>query len=351
VPEPEGRAPAAGARQRIVQVHPTLRCNLTCHHCYSSSGPDRREDLDPDVLCRALEDAAELGYEVVSFSGGEPFMYRALDRVLAHARTVGLRTTVTTNGSLLGAERLASVRPDLDAIAVSFDGPPDLHNRIRGAEWAFERAVEGVEQIRDAGIPFGLIYTVTRDSWEHLVWVGRFAVDQGARLLQLHPLELTGRAATDLAGEGPDQVVFARAYLMAAALGVEHAGRLAIQLDLFLADEVRAHPDLVYGDEVDERTLEGPAADLMGVLVIEPDGSVVPVSYGFGRPYRVGNLYQAGLADAWRAYVATGGYARFRALCRGVWRELVAGDRQLVNWHELIVERSLDPVTVPAAVS
>ncbi len=183
------------------------------------------------------------------------------------------------------------------------------------------------------------------------MWVGRFAADQGASLLQLHPLELSGRAATDLIEEAPDQVVFARAFLMAAALGVEHAGRLAIQLDLLLADDVRAHPELVYGGELDERSLEGPAADLMGILVIEADGSVVPVSYGFGRPYLVGNLNEAGLADAWRTYVATGGYAGFRALCRSMWRELVAGQRQLVNWHELIVERSLAPVTAPAGAS
>jgi hypothetical protein len=89
----------------------------------------------------------------------------------------------------------------------------------------------------------------------------------------------------------------------------------------------------------------------VGVLVIEPDGSVVPVSYGFGRAHRIGNLYDAGLGEAWRAYLAGGGYAGFRALCRSVWRELMAGERQLVNWHELIVERSLAPLTAPVAVS
>ena len=36
--------PATGCH-RFLQVHPTRRCNLRCLHCYSESGPDRRDEL------------------------------------------------------------------------------------------------------------------------------------------------------------------------------------------------------------------------------------------------------------------------------------------------------------------
>jgi organic radical activating enzyme len=39
-----------------------------------------------------------MGYQVVSISGGEPFLYRRLADLLRHARALGMQTTVITNG-------------------------------------------------------------------------------------------------------------------------------------------------------------------------------------------------------------------------------------------------------------
>src|SRR5271168_4985172 len=86
------------ARTAILQIHPSLRCNLSCAHCYSSSGPAVRAELDAFTICRVISDAAAMGYRVVSVSGGEPLMYSALDKVLGHAKSLDMLTTVTTNG-------------------------------------------------------------------------------------------------------------------------------------------------------------------------------------------------------------------------------------------------------------
>jgi hypothetical protein len=58
----------------------------------------------------------------------------------------------------------------------------------------------------------------------------------------------------------------------------------------------------------------------MGVLVVEDDGSVVPLSYGTSRAVAVCNLRQQRLSDAWPDYEQTR-YLSFRSLCRDVWRE------------------------------
>ena len=52
----------------ILQVHPTRLCNLACAHCYSRSSPQERHALKPDVVAGAVEDAAQLGFSVVSLS-------------------------------------------------------------------------------------------------------------------------------------------------------------------------------------------------------------------------------------------------------------------------------------------
>jgi hypothetical protein len=69
---------SCGLRQKIIQIHPLLRCNLFCSHRYSSSGPDAvKQKLDLGTLIQIIDDAHKMGYEVASFSGGEPFMYES----------------------------------------------------------------------------------------------------------------------------------------------------------------------------------------------------------------------------------------------------------------------------------
>ena len=82
----------------VLQVHPSEFCNLACAHCYSSSGPSARGELDPALLRRCLDDARALGYRDLAVSGGEPLLYRGLADLLKQARDLGMHTAVTTNG-------------------------------------------------------------------------------------------------------------------------------------------------------------------------------------------------------------------------------------------------------------
>lgn len=68
---------------KTVQVHLNRRCNLACAHCYSASGPRETEQLPAGALIDFLEEAANEGYGVVAFSGGEPFLYDDFAAVLA----------------------------------------------------------------------------------------------------------------------------------------------------------------------------------------------------------------------------------------------------------------------------
>src|SRR5262245_54755812 len=90
---------------RVVQVHPLLKCNLRCSHCYSVSGPERFQNLPLSALLRTLDLLRAEKFNGMGVSGGEPLLYAELPRLLQHARSLGLVTTVTTNAMLLDAER------------------------------------------------------------------------------------------------------------------------------------------------------------------------------------------------------------------------------------------------------
>lgn len=339
-----GRTPGP-AGTAILQIHPSLRCNLACKHCYSSSGPAAALEVEPAVVEQAIADAAALGYRVVSFSGGEPLVWRGLERSLARARELGLRTTVTTNGFFTSDGRLARIADAIDVLAISLDGPRELHDEIRGSRRAFERLEAGLDAVRASGIPFGFIHTLTRRSAPHLEWLGEYAVAQGARLLQIHPLERTGRAAEVLSGEAPDDELLARAYVAAFGLALRHQGALKVQLDLLYREDLREAPELVYADlpEAGAPPLDGadaPAAERLGLLVLEAGGNVVPAAYGVSPRFRITDVRRRPLAEAWPEF-ARERLAGFRAFCRELWEELTAPEGALlVNWHEAVVAAS-----------
>ena len=307
-----------------------------------------RTELDPTVVCGLVSDAARMGYQVVSFSGGEPFLYSGLHEVLQHAKSLGLRTTVTTNGYFLQPRRLESVRNFVDVLAVSLDGPPELHNRLRGSPQAFDRLCAGLKSLRTSGLNFGFIHTLTQETWEHLPWIAEFAAASGARLLQLHPLEMAGR------GEGlgalcAEEDGLAKAYLLASVLAAKYRGAITVHVDLLHREQVLRFPQMVYADDLPSNWNENTPADLLGLMVMEADGSVVPISYGFSRRYLICSLKEQSLHKGWQSFLNQG-YPDFRRLCRGLFEELISpNQRPLFNWHERVVARSQVSTSLPVA--
>ena len=328
-----------GDKLRVLQLHVSRLCNLACHHCYSRSGPGEREAL-PEALALALiDDAAAAGYNVVGFSGGEPLMYRPLRSLLLRARSHGMLTTVTTNGMLLDARRIRVLEGAAGLVAISLDGNPESHDRMRGHPRAFATMARRLPGLRASGLPFGFIFTLTQRNLDELIWAAEFAVQQGAGLLQVHPLEAVGRARDDLGHAVPDETELAFSVLAVARLKELVGDRLVIQLDVAGRDAIADAPERVFAGP-DWPGDEQPLADVLSPLIVEPDGTVVPVEYDFARRWALGNLHDARLpvlAAQWRQRHTTA----FRDLCRGVHRQAAAADAPaVINWYGRLAQAS-----------
>jgi MoaA/NifB/PqqE/SkfB family radical SAM enzyme len=336
----------AGRMQASIQLHVSRRCNIRCLHCYSSSGPEQRETLSPDMLQQAVREAADEGYAHLAISGGEPLMYAPLSKLLASARECGMLNTITTNGMLLDKRRLANLDGIVDLIAISLDGIPESHNRMRNSRRAFGTMQGHLAGLRDSGIPFGFIFTLTQFNLHELDWVTDFALEQGARLLQIHPLEEFGRASEQLSGDSPDPREKSMAFLEFLRVQAKAKERLHVQLDLADSVALRHRPEQVYADSLDADVTSEPLAHLVAPLVVETDGTVVPLQYGFPRQYALGNLNDyplRALAETWRK----NGHGQFRALCRQTFEKVIGGvGLPFVNWYELVASegRSLSVV-------
>jgi Fe-coproporphyrin III synthase len=324
---------------RILQVHPSRWCNLSCLHCYSSSGPAHTAKLPHDVLCAAIRDAAAEGYTWMSVSGGEPLMYGGLHHLLDAARAAGMGTSLVTNGILLDARRIESLAAHLDLLAISIDGRPELHDRIRGSEGAFRRMAARLPRLREAGVPFGFVLTLSEDSFDDLLWAIDFAVEQGARVFQIHLLDETGRATVHLRGRGTPGPQVLPAWMTAQHLAIAYQDRLAVTIDLARAAAI---PQLVPELLSDDDPSDWPLSRAVSPLVIEDDGTVVPLEYGIERRFALGSVRKARLSELARRWlVAPNGYDQLRSLCRRTHAQLLAEGVEISTWSQEVMRNAL----------
>jgi MoaA/NifB/PqqE/SkfB family radical SAM enzyme len=331
-----------GAEYRVVQLHPALRCNLKCRHCYSSSGPRNAEELPAGVLMSALDGLRAEGFNVASFSGGEPLLYKELFTVMRHARQLGMTVTVTTNGMLLHQQRAEQLAQHTNLVAISIDGIPESHNRMRSHPRAFEKMAQNLEFLRQAQIPFGFIFTLTLFNLDELAWVAQFAREQGARLLQVHPLEEEGRAGSELQGAAPDELEIAHAFVEVARLQKLYSSQLTIQFDAADRNTLAADPARGFAIDPLPNAHEFPLAALVAPLVLEHDGALVPFQYGVARDFQIAHVASpdfAGQILRWKL----SGYPRLMSLCSRVYEQSLDPGGfayPFFNWYSAVLRSS-----------
>ena len=154
----------AALRRPVVVWNVGRRCNLHCVHCYSdSSNRVYPGELTTDQGFALLDDLAAFGIPVLLLSGGEPLMRADLFELIAHARAIGLRTTLSTNGTLITADVAARLRAlDVSYVGISLDGIGVTNDMFRGHKGAFDKAMAGFRHCKAVDQRVGLRMTLTR---------------------------------------------------------------------------------------------------------------------------------------------------------------------------------------------
>ena len=324
---------------RVLQVHPTRFCNMRCLHCYSSSGPEERSRMPVPLLKETITQAARLGYNMLSVSGGEPLLYPGLSSICAEARRQKMLVTLVTNGTTLNEARLAALSGVLDGVAISLDGEPARHNRMRGLPRAFQVMEKRLELLRRASIPFGFVFTLTRENLSELEWAADFAVAQGAACLQVHPIEEHGRALSSSGLQCLDQAELATACLMVECLRSIHQGKLIVQFDSLHRDSLPAQPEELvrWKNALDRGHLS--LGEIVSPLVVEEDGIVVPLRYGFPRSHALGNLYRQDLDEMAREWMRRRSGA-FCDLYRKVLTRISLSSKRFFNMYAMLADEA-----------
>ncbi len=197
---------------RSVHVEVTTRCNLKCPNCVRNVWEDPLTDMDErtfDHLMDSLRELPEL--REVHFGGyGEPLLHPELPHMVKQVKSLGVRTSLITNGTLLDQEK-AEVLVDvgLDRLFVSIDSPrPDLFKDMRdGAELG--QVIQNLKRVKDLrnernsmGPTIGLEMVITKDNISDVERIPSLGREVGASVVLLthllpHTQEATDRIAYD----------------------------------------------------------------------------------------------------------------------------------------------------------
>jgi MoaA/NifB/PqqE/SkfB family radical SAM enzyme len=146
-------------------------CNLHCAYCLAESHPRApRRGVDLGTVRQIVDEALELGFEGIYFTGGEPFLLDDICAMLGYAST-RLPTTVLTNAMLFGSRRfleLVEIKNEGLTMQVSLDGSqPEHHDPYRG-QGSWQKTVEGITRLLDAGLRVRISTTETPANAAHL---------------------------------------------------------------------------------------------------------------------------------------------------------------------------------------
>ena len=184
-------------KKPVIVWNITRRCNLSCVHCYSQSeNRDYQGELTTDQGLALLDDLARFGVPVVLFSGGEPLLRNDLCVLIEHARSLGLRTVISTNGTLIDeaqAERFAQI--GLSYIGISLDGMQETNDKFRGRQGAFDAALAAIRHCQKAGVKVGLRFTINRRNVADISDIFKLLIDENIPRVCFYHLVYAGRGS------------------------------------------------------------------------------------------------------------------------------------------------------------
>ncbi|MBI3165565.1 MAG: radical SAM protein [Chloroflexi bacterium] len=169
-------------------------CNLKCGMC-KHWRETRESPISMDRFREVITELADLDCKKIHFSGGEPMLRPQLPDLVAHAAGLGMRVTLTTNGTLIDKDKAKSlITAGLRGVNVSIDSPiKKIHEKVRGVEGSFKSTTKAVELFhkyeRKGKLTVRINTVVSRENYFSLATLPELASRLGADGINLIPVD------------------------------------------------------------------------------------------------------------------------------------------------------------------
>lgn len=177
-----------GALPRTFVLELTRRCNHRCLYCYAfwdekppgcpEPGQDEMTTEEIKTIIARLQ--AEARVKNIALSGGEPLLRDDLPEILAFIRSRGITPIIITNGTLLTREKVAATMVG-GVYEVSLHSyRPEIHDRLSGRQGAWNRVIDGMLNVRQAGGHQVAAFVATKLNYMDLYQTAELAIALGS---------------------------------------------------------------------------------------------------------------------------------------------------------------------------
>ncbi len=193
-------APTIEDMPKAIDISIGETCNNNCKFCVNPT-----ESWAPlaskEALERTILKCAEMGYERLSFLGGEPTIHPHLPELVKTAYDAGYQEVMLiTNGRRLADHAYAQQLADAGikrALFMLLSHRADVHDEITRKPGSWAEAMEGVKGAQAAGITVGANIPINRANVDHLDETGAFFVKSGIKDLAYLYLTAYGNVLTN----------------------------------------------------------------------------------------------------------------------------------------------------------
>lgn len=323
------------APPETVSILLTYRCNLRCKMCGQWGETGSSKYYTPEILRKALTvreisslvDDLKSSYlfpPTITLFGGEPLLFDGIVEVVERIKYNGMRVNIITNGTLLRNYARDFVRIGVDEIIFSLDGPPKVHDRVRGRVGVFKDAAEGFSLLSDEKLSLkssrpvvNVNSTIFDFNYLKIPETVKTARSLGAREITFHHLIFIDGESLNKHNSEMRRLFDCESHDWAGFLSEElpniDTERLKEKLKEAISMGASVYPNLTDG-EIDEyytkfdfspKSYSGKCKSPWMVAYVFPDGSVHPcLSLGVD----IGNIREQPFVDIWN----DDKYIRFR---------------------------------------
>jgi radical SAM protein with 4Fe4S-binding SPASM domain len=221
---------------------------------------------------------------------------------------------MTTNALQLAKQADDLIESGLNEICISLDGPPAIHNAIRGNKQSFEKALEGIEKIFShpkSKLKVSVFCAITE--WnigyfkEFLDYFQKFPLQQIGFMHTVFNTEAQASEHNQLFGDtyfatasNMEEINLNKYDLTKLAAEIQEIQQSQYNFPVLFQPKLSSHQDLENYYHHPEIKFGKKCMDLFHHLMIKSDGSVIPAH---SRCYTVtaGNIYEQSLPEIWNS--------------------------------------------------
>ena len=187
----------------------TRACRYRCLHCRAAAGRAVEGELTIDEAHGVADQLVALGVRLVVLTGGEPTLHPGWKGIARRLADGGVRVRLFSSGDLGARALKAALNAGVTEIALSLDGPRDIHDRLRPVHGLFggssyQRTITAIELLVDRGLAPRVVTTASRVNIPHLDTIHATVRELGVERWQINLCQATGRAREHLKELMPD---------------------------------------------------------------------------------------------------------------------------------------------------